>query len=220
MMVDPSILEPNPWNTNILTPENEAKLEQSIKRLGFFRPAIVREFANSLHKYQILGGAHRVEIAVKLGMTAIPVVNLGAITDLEAQEIGIADNARYGVDDTIAFAELIKQMGNSEELKDFLPYTESDFADLFSSTSIDLDNLLDDMEDNFENVAGDETRPDPAPKPTKTHSIIRFKVANKDAETITRMIEDTKKVHGYTSSDELTNAGDALAHMLLGVGEE
>ena len=105
MMLDPVDLEPNPWNTNIVTPENERKLEASIKRLGFFRPVIVREIAkspNSETGYQILGGEHRAETAVRLGINQIPVINLGPIDDLQAKEIGIADNARYGVDDTIA----------------------------------------------------------------------------------------------------------------------
>jgi len=212
-MVDPRLLDPNPWNTNILTPENEAKLEASMKRLPFFRPVIVREIANSLHRYQILGGAHRAEIAAKLGIPEIPVMNLGPIDDLQAKEIGIADNARYGVDDALAFAELIKDMGNADELKDFLPYTETDFADLFSNSTIDLDAL--DIPDGFDDTPDPAEPEAPQPKPVKTHTVIRFKVSNRDAEEITKLIEATKKTHGYTAADDLTNAGDALVHLLF-----
>lgn len=217
MMLDPVDLEPNPWNTNIVTPENERKLEASIKRLGFFRPVIVREIAkspNSETGYQILGGEHRAETAVRLGINQIPVINLGPIDDLQAKEIGIADNARYGVDDTIAFAELIKGMGNSDQLEEFLPYTDSDFADLFASSEIDLDDL--DLDENFEKDEVNDVQDDPVqPKAPKTHTIIRFKVANRDAEEITGLIERTKQGQGFTASDDLTNAGDALAHLLL-----
>lgn len=217
LVLDPSLLEPNPWNTNILTPENEAKLEESIKRLGFFRPAIVREIAGSPIRYQILGGEHRVQVAQKLGLK-VPVVNLGPIDDLKAKEIGIADNARYGVDDTLAFAELIKGMGNADQLKDFLPYTENDFSDLFATADIDLDDL--EFEENFENSEEkDEDVQESAAKPVKTHTIIRFKLSLMDAESVTRLIEQTKKTQGFTGSDELTNAGDALAHLLLHAGQ-
>ena len=218
MELDPSILLPNPWNTNIVTPENEAKLEESIKRLGFFRPAVVREIANSGNSetatiYEILGGEHRAQIAAKMGMATIPVVNLGLISDLKAKEIGIADNSRYGMDDQIAFADLIKGMGNAEQLKDFLPYTEHDFTDLFTSSEIDLDTLG--LEENFEKDEDNAEEAPVAAKPTKTHTIIRYKVANRDAEELTALIERTIKDNGFTSSDELTNAGDALVHLLL-----
>ncbi|WP_276122706.1 ParB/RepB/Spo0J family partition protein [Pararhizobium qamdonense] len=219
MELDPTLLQPNPWNTNILTPENEAKLEESIKRLGFFRPAVVREIAISpnsdLPTHQILGGEHRAQIAGKMGHLTIPVMNLGPIDDLKAKEIGIADNARYGLDDQMAFADLIKSMGNADQLKDFLPYTEHDFADLFTTTEIDLDSLG--LEENFEK---DEEKDDVSEKPVqpkapKTHTIIRYKVSNRDAEDLTALIERTKTDNGFTSSDDLTNAGDALVHLLL-----
>lgn len=218
MELDPGLLQPNPWNTNIVTPENETKLEESIKRLGFFRPVVVREIANSSFSetaYQILGGEHRAQVAAKIGKPTIPVVNLGPIDDLMAKEIGIADNSRYGMDDQTAFAELIKGMGNAEQLKDFLPYTEHDFADLFTTAEIDLDSLG--LDENFEKEAENDSQADePAqPKAPKTHTIIRYKVTNRDAEDITALIERTMKDNGFTSSDELTNAGDALVHLLL-----
>lgn len=216
--LDPSSLRPNPWNTNIVTPENEAKLEESILRLGFFRPAVVREIAISGFSdpfaYEILGGEHRAQIAAKMGLEKIPVVNLGPIDDLKAKEIGIADNSRYGMDDQIAFADLIKGMGNAEQLKDFLPYTEHDFTDLFTTSEIDLDSLG--LEENFEKEAEKDSGEEPVqPKAPKTHTIIRYKVSNRDAEDITALIERTMKDNGFTSSDELTNAGDALVHLLL-----
>lgn len=220
MELDPALLRPNPWNTNILTPDNEAKLEESIKRLGFFRPAVVREIANSPNSesptnYEILGGEHRAQIAAKMGSAKIPVVNLGPINDLKAKEIGIADNARYGMDDQIAFADLIKGMGNADQLKDFLPYTEHDFAELFTTSEIDLDSLG--LEENFEKDAeNDDQAEEPVqPKAPKTHTVIRYKVSNRDAEELTALIERTMKAQGFTSSDELTNAGDALVHLLI-----
>lgn len=211
-VVDGDALRPSPWNPNIMTPDNEAKLEASIKRHGFFRPVVVREKDGGL---EIIGGEHRWIVGKRLNLK-IPIVNLGPITDQQAREILLADNARYGVDDTLALAEFLKSMTDVENLQDFLPYTETDIADIFMSSDIALDDL--DIAENFEaeDVSAEEA---PAPKPPKTHTIMRFKVPLRDAETITAIIADTQKHHGYSGADELTNAGDALVHLLCGAGE-
>lgn len=205
--LDASELTPPPSNPNILTPENEAKLEASIKRFGFFRPVVVREVEGVR---EIVGGFHRWEIGKRLGMK-IPVMNLGPITDQEAKEILLADNARYGMDDTLALAEFLKDLG-SDDFQDFLPYTETDVEDIFSSLNIALDDL--DIEENFEKEAANDEEP-PLPKAPKTHTIMKFKVPLLDAEKITAMIAETQKHHGLTDSDQLTNAGDALVQLLF-----
>lgn len=220
-IVDAAALTPAPSNPNILTPENEAKLEASIKRFGFFRPVIVRELAVLKLSHppkpvlEIIGGYHRWEIGSRLGMK-IPIMNLGPISDQEAKEILLADNARYGMDDTLALAEFLKDLGGNE-FQDFLPYTETDIADIFSSLDITLEDL--EIDNNFESNEANDTEP-PAPKPPKTHTIMRFKVPLADAERITAMIASTQKHHGLTGSDELTNAGDALVHLLFEIGSE
>jgi ParB family chromosome partitioning protein len=62
-MVDPRLIEPNPWNTNIVSHENELKLRASIERNGMFKPVLVREISMGHCKLQSLGGWHRVEQA-------------------------------------------------------------------------------------------------------------------------------------------------------------
>lgn len=210
-IVEADELTPPPSNPNIMTPENEAKLEASIKRFGFFRPVIVRERGGDL---EIVGGEHRWEIARRHGMK-VPIMNLGPISDQEAREILLADNARYGVDDTLSLAEFLKEMGDVavDDLQDFLPYTEHDLTEIFSSVDIALDDL--EISAEFEKAEEKEEDP-PAVKAPKTHTIMRFKVALTDAERLTELIAKTQKHHGYTTADELTNAGDALVHIVLG----
>src|SRR5437762_10365036 len=100
LFVDPRLLQPNPWNTNVVSPDNEAKIDASNQRLGMFKPIIVRELPDGT--LQILGGAHRRESAIRLGWDQVPVFNVGPVSDKQAKEIGLADNARYGHDDTLA----------------------------------------------------------------------------------------------------------------------
>src|SRR5690348_6918711 len=113
-LVDPRLIEPNPWNTNVVSHENEQKLRASIERNGMFKPALVREVSSFPGardiKLQSIGGWHRVEQAIELGWTEVPVINLGRISDEQAKEISLADNARYGVDDTLKLSELLGEL--------------------------------------------------------------------------------------------------------------
>lgn len=206
-MLAPDQLTPNPWNTNVVSPENQHKLEASIDRLGVFKPIVVRELSDG--QLQIIGGQHRWEAAQTLGHSEIPVVNLGRLSDKKAKEIGLVDNGRYGADDTLQLANLLEDLGlDAGELSSFMPYSESDFASIFSSVNISLDDL--DLPDDAEIPAT------PAAKPPQTHQIMRFKVPLDDVGTITDMIERTMKEQRFTDEDSLSNAGNALVHLLLG----
>ncbi|MBA8881706.1 ParB/RepB/Spo0J family partition protein [Phyllobacterium myrsinacearum] len=206
-LLDPNTLQKNPWNTNITTPENDAKLEESIKKFGFIRPILVREVEEGL---QILGGEHRWEIAKKLGIDVL-ILNLGALDDPTAKQVSILDNTRYGTDDTLAFAELLKELSGYDDLQ-YLPYSDADFEEIFSTTHIALDDLG--IEENFDNDEEIDNTP-PEPKAPKTHTVMRFKVPILDAERITAKIAETRRDHDLNSADELTNAGDALVHLLV-----
>lgn len=205
----PSQLRKNPWNTNKVTPENERKIRASLKRNGVFKPIIVREIEEGV--YEIIGGQHRWEQAIELGLDKLPVFNLGCIDDKRAKEISLADNARYGTDDTIELAELLKTL-DTDELKDFLPYGESDINEIFSS-NIALEEL--ELEEDIETKLKTPDDLEPVAKPAKTHTIMRFKVPIADAERITALIATTQKEYGFTEADELTNVGDALVQILM-----
>lgn len=218
LTVSVSQLRKNPWNTNKVTPDNEAKIRRSLERNGMFKPIIVRETGELLMSmppqkvYEILGGEHRWEQAIAMGESDVPIANLGVIDDKQAKEIGVIDNARYGADDTLTFAELLKEIGDVGELQDFLPYGSADLDAIFSASTIALDDL--EIDENFEKSAeSEEEAPAPA-KPPKTHTVMRFKVMLGDAERLTKLIAATQKEHGYTTEDQLTNAGDALVHLL------
>lgn len=203
--VDPRSLKPNPWNTNVVSPDDEAKIDASLKRLGMFKPIIVRELADG--SLEILGGAHRRDSAIRLNYDTVPVMNLGRIDDQRAKEIGLVDNARYGNDDTLRLAELLDGMGSPDDLATFLPYTDADFASIFSSVNIVLDDL---------DIPDDDAAPSPLPKEAvvQTHQIMRFKVPVEDVGTITDLIEATMKAQRFTEEDSLSNAGAALVHLL------
>jgi hypothetical protein len=210
--IDPSALKPNPWNTNHVSPENQVKLDAAIRRMGMFKPIVVRSLDDGT--YEILGGEHRRDSAVRLGINPVPVICVGKIDDARAKEISLADNARYGTDDVVGLAGLLESLNTEEhDLASFLPFTETDLHAIFASVDIDVDAL--DYEEN--STPDDVNLPDEKPEKTpKTHTIMRFKVSLGDAERVSALIKKTQTEQGLTEADELTNAGDALVYLLMG----
>jgi ParB-like chromosome segregation protein Spo0J len=209
---DPHTLQPNPWNTNVVSPENEAKIDASVKRFGMFKPIIVRTLADGT--LQILGGAHRRDSAIRLKIDKVPVINLGSISDRQAKEIGLVDNGRYGNDDSIALSKLLDELGTPGELGVFLPYTDVDFESIFNTSNIALDELdALDLDDTAGPAPGA-----PTVRAAQTHAIMRFKVPVEDVDTITAKINAVKKRQRFDDEDSLTNAGNALVHIFKDIG--
>jgi ParB-like chromosome segregation protein Spo0J len=211
-MVDPREIEPNPWNTNIVSHENELKLRASIERNGMFKPVLVREiFHGALPAYQSLGGWHRVEQALELGLAEVPTVILSGVSDERAKEISLADNARYGVDDTLKLTELLGEL-DTAAIENFMPWSAGDIAALTASLAIDVEDLdLD--EPTLPDQDDGDSEPLPARAP-KTHQVLRFRVPIADAANITAKIRAAQVAEGFNTEDDLTNAGDALAFLL------
>lgn len=215
--VHPDRLRANPWNTNFVSPENETKLARSLDELGQFKPIIVRELRDipSMTDFEILGGEHRWQMAIAHKHKTVDIYNLGVIDDIKAKKITLADNARYGADDTLALAKLLGEIGTPDEIQSFLPYTDADVSAIFSASDIALDEL--ELPESFEDKAPADLKPE---REAKTHTIMRFKVPLSDAERITEIITKTAKRQSFTSSDELTNAGDALVHIIFADKDE
>jgi ParB family transcriptional regulator, chromosome partitioning protein len=197
-------LSPNPWNTNQVSPENEAKLDESLKRFGVFKPILVRQTDSGV--LEILGGEHRWGAAKRAGLATVPVINLGKIDERRAKEIGLIDNGRYGDDDTLALAGLLRELGG-DDVASFLPYTESDLDSIFSASNIALDDLDLDTDRTLSELAS-------AAKASPTSQVMRFKVPVEDVEWASAVLKHVMRVEGYSSEDSLSNAGNALVHIL------
>ncbi len=197
------MLTPNPWNTNRITdPANEEKLRESIRRFGAFKPIIARTLRDGT--LEILGGEHRWKAAQQLGMTTVPVINLGLLDDKRAKEVGLVDNGRYGSDDTLGLAALLKDLG--DDLLSFMPYSDADLASLSAAASISLDDL---------DAAGRDELPSLNDiKPAPTAQLLRFKVPVEDVAWVSKMIDDEMGRERIKDEDSLSNAGHALISLL------
>lgn len=203
-------LNPNPYNTNVVSPDNEEKIKESLRRFGQFKPILVREQDAG---FEIIGGEHRWRAAKELGLENVAVINLGNISDEEAKKISLIDNGRYGEDDAFKLSELLSSLGDIADLSSYMPYSDQSLETLFSNTSINLDELEVDEEELEESAPATE-------RPPQTHVVMRFKVAIEDSEKVQKLIEKIMKEQGYTESDSLTNAGDALVYLCTNAKKE
>jgi len=205
--IDPSLLQFSPWNVNSVAPDNQRKLEESIRRNGIYRPVIVRELEDGT--LQVIGGEHTTRAAISLGYTEIDVYNLGRIDEKRAKEISVIDNQHYGHEDAFGLAGLLKEFdGNVEE---FLPMSDADLKAIFKATSIDFDSL--ELPDTLDEPQPTSNPDDDLAAAPVTHTFMKFKVPLGDAEFVQRCIEAVIKRQGISGGDSLANAGDALVHI-------
>lgn len=205
LKVDPRTLAFSPWNVNSVSPENMAKLKESVKRNGIFRPVVVRELPDGT--YQVIAGEHTTRVSIELGMETIDVYNLGAISERKAKEISVIDNQHYGVEDTYGLGELLKEIDANPA--EFLPFSDQELNTIFRSTQIDLDSLELPDEDLIPDYKPDEIQE----RARVDHQIMRFKVPIQDAERVQRTIEAIIKRQGLKDRDSMLAAGMALVHL-------
>lgn len=206
--VPPGTLVPNPWNSNVVGPEMEKRLEASIRRNEVYKPIIVRELEDGT--LQILGGQHRAQVAARIGVEEVPIINLGRIPDKKAKEIGLADNGRYGEDDALKLAAILKDIGG--DAIEALPFNEQDLAGIFAAESINLDDIGIDAKADAAGAADLPSALDA--RPTITHELMRFKVPVEDQERVKGVIDRLIKREGLsTEKDSLVAAGMALSSL-------
>lgn len=214
--MDPRRIEPSPWNANVVSHENEEKLRASIERHGMFKPVIVRIVPADQGEHpsiQCIGGWHRCEQAIELGYETVPVVNLGVISDERAKEISLADNARYGIDDTLKLSRLLAEL-DASVVEHIMPWTTRDIDALTASIAVNIDDL--DLDPDIDLSADDDGSGEaPNTKVAKTHQLIKFRVPIADAQRISALVKETMQSEGFTAEDDLTNAGEALAFIML-----
>lgn len=210
-LINPRLIKPNAWNSNVVSHENELKLRKSIERNGLFKPIVVRTLDDG--SLECLGGIHRAEQSAELGLTEIPTINLGIISDEKAKEISLADNARYGIDDSSRLYEILKDM-DADVVEDIMPWTTEDLEAITASLAVEIDDLDLDEPDLEEDKPDLEDDDEPVEKAERTHQLMRFRVSVAGAANISALIKQTMKEQDFTKEDDLTNAGDALEYLI------
>lgn len=141
LQVDVANLRPNTWNTNSVGAQNFEKLKGSIEKLGFFKPILARELEDGF--FEILGGEHRWRAAIEQGISTVPVLSVGKISDVVAKQMSLVDNERYGEDDQIALQRFIEEIQSEldYQLSEIAPYDDEISMVLAKEAAIDLEAL-------------------------------------------------------------------------------
>lgn len=208
--LDPGLLSPNPWNPNKVGPDNERKLEKSLEELGEFKAIIAREREDG--SLEILGGQHRWEIYRKRGEDC-PVINLGKISEAQAKKITLADNARYGEDDTLILHDLLLTLGSPDDISLILPYSETDLTAIMGASEVDLSSLglslptdIDDKDDDMTSLPGTE-------KVGATSKPVKIKVDVDSLEFVNDTLDEIIREQGYDDPDVAKRRGEALVDL-------
>lgn len=139
-----SDLVPNTWNYNVQGTTVFRKLVNAIKRHGFTKPVIVRALPDETKKRQIVDGEHRWRAAIALGMTRVPVVDLGLISDEHARELTIILNELAGEPNEARLGDLLRDINKSEstaELLDVMPFAEGELDAYLSTINFSFTSL-------------------------------------------------------------------------------
>jgi ParB family chromosome partitioning protein len=213
--VDPSTLQPNPWNPNRVDPINQEKLQASMEVDGQKLPVLVRKDGDG---YQIIDGQHRVEAAKALGIQVF-VHDLGKMTEAQAKKATLIANSRYGDDDPEALIALLSSEGfdSAEMILTTLPIDETELSNLFASVDTDFSDLED---DDLDQDSDDDLDMEPgiSTAGVATEKIIRFKIPIDDAERLEAMLDSVIEDNELTEKDKLRVAGQALM-MLIPEGD-
>jgi ParB-like chromosome segregation protein Spo0J len=85
-MVSTASLVPNPRNARLHPAHQVSKLALIIKRYGWLVPIIID------HDNMIVAGHARLQVALKLGMTEVPVIRAKFVTEMDKRAFALAEN--------------------------------------------------------------------------------------------------------------------------------
>ncbi|EED0130794.1 ParB N-terminal domain-containing protein [Escherichia coli] len=212
LQVDVANLRPNTWNTNSVGAQNFEKLKGSIEKLGFFKPILARELEDGF--FEILGGEHRWRAAIEQGISTVPVLSVGKISDVVAKQMSLVDNERYGEDDQIALQRFIEEIQSEldYQLSEIAPYDDEISMVLAKEAAIDLEAL--------EALSRGSDEPVDTDKREKTervgaeHQTMRFKVTFDASDRVAETIKNIIKEQAINTGNEMENAGEALVWLV------
>lgn len=212
LQVEVARLRPNPWNTNSVGAQNFEKLKGSIEKLGFFKPILARELDGG--QFEILGGEHRWRAAMEQGISTVPVISVGKISDLVAKQMSLVDNERYGEDDQVALQRLIEEIQSEldYQLSEIAPYDDELAATLARESAIDLE-MLEALSRGDEEPVEKDSR-EKAERICAEHQTMRFKVTFDASDRVTETIKSIIKEQAINTGNDMENAGEALVWLV------
>ena len=156
-MVPLNDLLPHPLNSNVMSPDLQAKLRAHIKRTGRYPYLIARPHPEQPGKYQVLDGHHRVAVLRDLGHTEVR-CDVWEVDDREAKLLLATLNRLQGQDLPRRRAQLLHELlgeTSAGDLAGLLPENEKQIEELHALLEFPADEiatLLDQEAEDAEKV--------------------------------------------------------------------
>tara|TARA_R110002051_G_scaffold177777_2_gene247634 strand:+ start:18543 stop:19199 length:657 start_codon:yes stop_codon:yes gene_type:complete len=174
------------WNYKTEDLDKSEKLKANIKKNGQVENILIRELDTGF--FEVINGNHRLDVFKDLGIKKVMCYNFGTITEPQAIRIAIETNETKFDTDSIALAELVKELTEEFDLKDLvntLPYSEIEIDNFSKLTDFDWEQYeTDDLSDTFSD--------------TEFNKTITVKVTN---ETYKRWLELKDRLNGIIGYD-------------------
>src|SRR2546426_3051132 len=142
-MVPLDDLLPHPLNSNVMSPDLQAKLRAHIRRTGRYPFLVVRPHPEQPGRYQVLDGHHRVAVLRDLGHTEAR-CDIWTVDDREAKLLLATLNRLQGQDLPIRRAELLHELLGEmsvDDLAGLLPETDKQLEELHALLEFPADEI-------------------------------------------------------------------------------
>ncbi len=136
-------ITPAKWNANRLPPELKDGLRRSIELFGMIVPLAVREVGNGT--YETVGGAHRLEVALGMGLDSVPCVVVEA-DDADARLLSQALNNITGEDNPGLKADLINHILSEKTMDEIVAVLPGTAESLTALASLGEDDLAESLQ--------------------------------------------------------------------------
>lgn len=169
----------HPLNSNVMSPDLQAKLKAHIKRSGRYPYLIVRPHPEEPGKYQVLDGHHRVAVLRDLGHAEAR-CDVWEVNDREARLLLATLNRLQGQDQPLRRAELVHELlgeMNLADLAGLLPETDKQLEELHALLEFPAEEVAAFLDDQAE--AAEKVLP----------RVMNFVVTPEQEELIERAVE-------------------------------
>lgn len=192
-------LRPNKWNYNTQSPAVFNKLVESMRRHGFTKRVITRRVPD-VEGHEIIDGEHRWRAGQLLGVTHVPIEDLGEVPDAQAKELTILLNELGGRPDDVRLGDLLREINlltPMEELAKVMPFSESEMDTYINAMSFDLASL-----------SGEDTRPaeaklerDAAPMKS-SKKVVAVRWGGLAAYDVDLLLSEVRTTGGFASNED------------------
>ncbi len=192
-------LRPNKWNYNVQSKDVFNKLVSSMRRHGFTKRVTARRVPG-VPGFEIVDGEHRWRAGALLGLTMLPIDDLGEIPDEKAKELTILLNELGGRPDDVRLGDLLRDISSvvaMETIIEVMPFSASEIDTYMNAMTFDLASL-----------SGADTRPPEAKEerdasPMKSSKkVVVARWGGLAAYDVEKAVEAAKVKGGYASAED------------------